>query len=97
MLVSEQKNMPERIRIALSGLTYICPAWSKDDNATEYTRTDLVPAWHDKPTCEGLWLRDMEAYDIALFCGQLAVHVIASWYEEISFGRWYGPIPEAPK
>lgn len=33
-------NMPEVIRIARQGLEFICPAWSKDELATSYTRTD---------------------------------------------------------
>lgn len=54
-----------------------------------------APAWHDKPTCEGVWLRDMDAYDIKLWCGTLSYHLFDDWYEANS--RWYGPIPEEPK
>jgi hypothetical protein len=51
-----------------------------------------VPAWHDAPTCAGLWMRiGRVSGDVAL------IRYLESddiWYEGY---RWFGPIPEDKK
>jgi hypothetical protein len=51
-----------------------------------------APAWHDAPTCAGLWMRiGRVSGDVAL------IRYLESddiWYEGY---RWFGPIPEDKK
>jgi hypothetical protein len=50
------------------------------------------PAWHDAPTCPGLWVIDGDAYDVYDFDGTLSV-ADGGTSDEPWEGRWYGPIP----
>lgn len=58
------------------------------------------PAWHDKPTCEGVWIWDNEVTTVIIREGQPWVRAL---YTDEYFpcsnvgGKWYGPIPEEPK
>ena len=51
-----------------------------------YTRTE--PAWHDAPTCPGLWRNSIT----------MKVERLEQWHIDAQMyfddARWYGPIPE---
>ncbi len=64
-------------------------AWQAWQAATDAALAS-APAWHDAPTCAGLWCssvwnaRHFSLDDVAKF----------SNYKRPSFPRWFGPIPE---
>lgn len=51
-----------------------------------------APAWHDAPTCGGLWLNSCDGR-ASLFCRRK----IESGSPGMAAGRWFGPIPEDTK
>ena len=57
---------------------------------------DVTPAWHDAPTCPGLWLCDEGDSDPYCF----TTHRVTWPLNSMLLGdgeRWYGPIPEDGK
>jgi len=66
-------------------------AWS-GCSVCEPANAPTQPAWHDAPTCAGLWMR------IGRISGDVALirHLESDdiWYEGY---RWFGPIPEDKK
>lgn len=73
-------------------LVYNC--WHPE--TVEYVRGDLVPDWHDKPTCAGWWIMNRVGEPLK---GGTMVQVnnpdtCPSWPGTI---RWYGPIKEDAK
>lgn len=53
-----------------------------------------APAWHDRPTCAGLWLwvrfsPDGKIIESDMFHADIARYTVPDV-------RWYGPIPEIP-
>lgn len=82
-------DMPERIWIDPYDGSQILQL---QPDSTEYIRADLVPKWHDKPTCEGLWMQDGEVHGIKWYGGNLSYYTCGEWYK--ASGGWFGPIPE---
>ena len=56
---------------------------------TQYIQTALVPQWHDKPTCAGLWIAKHLNGDRYL---QRVSNTTTN--EAYPPNRWFGPIPE---
>lgn len=67
-----------------------------DANEAEIERLKATaPAWHDVPTCEGLWLQAGEVAIVARRYGKLMVN--QDCWRDLYVAKWYGPIPEEPK
>jgi len=49
-----------------------------------------APAWHDAPTCAGMWLNSINMQTEVV----KQRHIDACSYVGIT--RWYGPIPQEP-
>ena len=53
-----------------------------------------LPAWHDAPTCAGLWLCNYGILEVVCI-NQPDVDNFDDFYN--AGGRWYGPIPQDAK
>lgn len=59
--------------------------------AEELAAMDAPPAWHDAPTCAGLWM--------CLYRGEISTAIFNDYEienfdaEQMGECRWYGPIP----
>lgn len=56
-----------------------------------------APAWHDAPTCEGLWLSQVSQGLVTVRnWHQLDKPGVEAFASRVGAARWYGPIPEPP-
>ena len=86
---------------ALNALLLPCDRWNKQQflivkGAIEALKAALAapasaPAWHDAPTCAGLWVSDFSW--MAQKLGRETVEFYAK-NRSIPSRRWYGPMPE---
>lgn len=66
-------------------------AYSVFERGTNYVRGDLVPAWHNAPTCSGNWLCTYKEGSTLLTIDDIEdCQVGPNW-------RYYGPIPKDEK
>lgn len=94
----EFEEMPERTWLSSPSLAFenALGCWFSSRRGVaphEYTRSDLVPAWHDAPTCEGLWLIVCRDRDELLKVGQIEPRWDL-WMRVRGATRAFGPIPE---
>lgn len=66
--------------------------WSKEAEmleswAAQPATAPAQPAWHDAPTCEGMWVNMMSGRLIVI-----TEETLEAWQNAAV--RWYGPIPE---
>ena len=76
------------------------PPW-RDKELADAIRAELakpveqqLPAWHDAPTCAGLWLCNYGILEVVCI-NQPDVDNFDDFYN--AGGRWYGPIPQDAK
>ena len=53
----------------------------------ELAKPTPSPAWHDAPTCAGLWV-------VKTLTGPEAHNIEPHDVNEVQIGEWYGPIPQ---
>ena len=78
----------QRIDEELSSGSCVVPASSIHKAVrTELAKPEQSPAWHDAPTCAGLWV-------LKTVAGPEAHNIEPHDVNEVQIGEWYGPIPE---
>jgi hypothetical protein len=77
-------------KISTDNLTLIALCMREAWKAATAAKPEQAPAWHDAPTCAGLWISFHEGiFGLEDTITQDAIDCHIFWV-----GRWYGPIPE---
>ena len=87
---SEPKDMPALATTPKQPRPFV--PWSKEAEmleswAAQPATAPAQPAWHDAPTCEGMWVNMMSGRLIVI-----TEETLEAWQNAAV--RWYGPIPE---
>ena len=86
--VQRYANIPGR-KARLDGLAAMAKAHLDTSEAirAELAKPTPTPAWHDAPTCAGLWV-------VKTLTGPEAHNIEPHDVNEVQIGEWYGPIPQ---